>query len=104
MPPQNGPPPKLNKWAFRGALLLVDIVNNRYCNNIGREHKSNGVYYVINTATMTHQQRCHDPDCAGYRSPRMCLPDEVADELRVWISGNGTQTAAAGASVICPTS
>ena len=45
----------------------------RYCANIGRQHKSNGVYYVVDVAARQAYQKCHDPDCRGFAS----LPRDV---------------------------
>lgn len=34
------------EWPEAG-LLLLNIKDNRWCGNIGRAHKSNGIYYVV---------------------------------------------------------
>ncbi|KAJ3054490.1 hypothetical protein HK097_001671, partial [Rhizophlyctis rosea] len=49
---------------------------DRFCSNIGRQHKSNGVYYVVDLKTGVFNQRhvCYDPDCRHFRSPDICIP------------------------------
>ncbi|GAB5366340.1 hypothetical protein AAMO2058_001135600 [Amorphochlora amoebiformis] len=51
------------------TLLCYSIGGSRYCGNIGREHKSNGIYYVAVIPDGMIYQKCHDPDCNHYRSP-----------------------------------
>ena len=52
---------------------------NRWCGNVGRQHKSNGVMYVVNLATGIFYQKCHDHECraAHYRSDGRPLPDAI---------------------------
>ncbi len=46
----------------------------RYCANIGRHHKSNGVFFVVDLATRTMIQKCYDPDCKNFASIPISLP------------------------------
>lgn len=39
-------------WWPGSSLLLVNISGNRFCANIGRQHKSNGVYYIVDLQVM----------------------------------------------------
>jgi len=39
-------------WPEAG-LLLLNMRSNRWCGNIGRAHKSNGIFYVVDI------QVCH---------------------------------------------
>ena len=50
-------------------VVTYQISNNRWCENIGRAHKSNHIYIEIHVQRGQWRQRCHDPDCA--RSGRM---------------------------------
>jgi len=65
--------------------ICYDVLGYRYCSNIGREHKSNNVYFIVDVKTLTFYQACYDPDCKGFQSsPKalplsICLP--VQDEL-----------------------
>lgn len=43
-----------------------------------RSHRSNHVFFVLDFASGIYCQKCHDPECAGRRSPWVPLP------LPVW--------------------
>ena len=38
----------IRQWTYftHGELLLYEIAKNRWCENIGRQHKSNNIMYV----------------------------------------------------------
>ncbi len=57
--------------------MVYNIVGNRYCHNIQREHKSNAVYYVLSLKDGSFTQRCFDPDCSNFRSLPMHLPNDL---------------------------
>ncbi|PSN44332.1 hypothetical protein C0J52_11102 [Blattella germanica] len=57
--------------------LVYDIVGYRYCGNIGREHRSNNIKYIVNLENYTYYQKCHDPECLYYRSAMCPLPSEL---------------------------
>ena len=42
---------------------------NRFCEMVGRSHKSNNVFWTIDLNSWTCIQGCHDPDCFGRGSP-----------------------------------
>ncbi|XP_020261797.1 DNA-directed primase/polymerase protein isoform X2 [Asparagus officinalis] len=64
-------------WFSAYGLMIYSMSRNRYCERIGREHKSNHVIYVIDFQRAGYYQKCHDPDCKGYRSPLRPLPWDV---------------------------
>lgn len=55
-------------------IVVYDITGNRFCHNIGREHKSNNVMYVVNVETLSYYQKCYDPDCSNFKSETKRLP------------------------------
>jgi hypothetical protein len=57
--------------------IRYQILKNRYCENIGRSHKSNGVYYEINLMNHEFVQCCWDADCRGFKSSPVVLPESV---------------------------
>ncbi|XVF53526.1 hypothetical protein PTKIN_Ptkin05aG0106000 [Pterospermum kingtungense] len=80
-------------WFSEYGFVVYSMSRNRYCERIGREHKSNHVIYVVDMRMAAYYQKCHDPDCKGYRSPLRpvpmdCIPDssfffdsrQIADE------------------------
>jgi hypothetical protein len=69
----------VRSWAPLGAgALLLNLRGNRFCGNVGREHRSNGVFYVVDLQAGLWMQKCYDPECRGYRSPTTPLPPALA--------------------------
>ena len=64
-------------WALSGTTLVLALRGGRFCGAIGRPHKSNGVYYVVDLAAGAYHQRCHDPECVGWRGEWERLPGDV---------------------------
>ncbi|KAB5516862.1 hypothetical protein DKX38_027510 [Salix brachista] len=64
-------------WFSEYGLMVYSMSRNRYCERIGREHKSNHVMYVVDLRRADYYQKCHDPDCQGYRSPLRPIPWNV---------------------------
>ncbi|XP_012674306.2 DNA-directed primase/polymerase protein [Clupea harengus] len=60
-------------------LLVYDILNYRWCNNVGRFHKSNNIMILVDLREEVWYQKCHDPECRrqNYRSSNYPLPDEI---------------------------
>jgi P4 family phage/plasmid primase-like protien len=57
---------------------IVVALNDYYCYNIDREHKSNHQYIVIDT--YSSKQKCHDTDCRDFKQSEIkisCFPKEV---------------------------
>ncbi|CAG9461523.1 unnamed protein product [Pedinophyceae sp. YPF-701] len=71
---------EIRSWMFlpEAGLLVLQIRANRWCGNVGRAHRSNGVYYCCDLRAGIWYQRCHDPDCRAYRSPAAPLPAPLA--------------------------
>lgn len=71
---------KIQSWVLMedcGLMLYTMNTGNRWCGNVGRQHKSNRVFYVVDLLDGWWCQRCYDPDCRGYRSPLTALPLEL---------------------------
>ncbi|XP_044467882.1 DNA-directed primase/polymerase protein [Mangifera indica] len=69
-------------WFSEYGLIVYSMSRNRYCERIGRQHKSNHVMYVVDLRRAVYYQKCYDPDCKGYRSPLRpipmdCIPDSM---------------------------
>jgi len=52
----------------------VVATTSKYCENVKREHKSNHVWFLIDTKTNTISQRCHDEGCAQFQGRKYRLP------------------------------
>ncbi|KAM3301562.1 DNA-directed primase/polymerase protein isoform X1 [Capsicum chacoense] len=72
-------PGKIRSWYWFSeySLMVYNMSRNRFCERIGRQHKSNHVIYVVDLRRNVYYQKCHDPDCRGYRSPLRPVPDNV---------------------------
>jgi len=46
---QGGSQGSIRSWVWwqENSLLILNISGNRFCANIGRQHKSNGIYMVV---------------------------------------------------------
>ncbi|KAK9826250.1 hypothetical protein WJX74_002799 [Apatococcus lobatus] len=47
---------------------------SHWCENIGRCHQSNHIYFVVRFGEGVWAQKCHDPSCADFRSSWMPVP------------------------------
>ena len=54
---------------------------NRYCEKIGRAHKSNSIIWNVHLVDRVCWQSCHDPECRGFRGKLVPLPAEVHEEI-----------------------
>ncbi|XP_061767934.1 DNA-directed primase/polymerase protein isoform X2 [Nerophis ophidion] len=69
----------IRRWYYFAAeqLLVYDIAKYRWCDNVGRFHKSNNIMIVVDLKEEVWYQKCHDPDCRNYRSSSFPLPQEI---------------------------
>nr|XP_011470309.1 PREDICTED: DNA-directed primase/polymerase protein isoform X3 [Fragaria vesca subsp. vesca] len=68
-------------WFSEFGLMVYSMSRNRYCERIGRQHKSNHVIYIADLRRGVYYQKCHDPDCRGYRSPSRPIPWNIVRDL-----------------------
>ncbi|XP_011686015.1 PREDICTED: DNA-directed primase/polymerase protein-like [Wasmannia auropunctata] len=74
---------RIAKYSDKTKTLRYEVYGNRYCENIGRHHKSNNVYWIVDLNTKKIYQRCHDPDCWDFSSIPKSLPEEILFKLDV---------------------
>ncbi|XP_030644092.1 LOW QUALITY PROTEIN: DNA-directed primase/polymerase protein [Chanos chanos] len=71
----------IRRWSYfvSEQLLVYDILNYRWCLNIGRQHKSNNIMILVDLREEVWYQKCHDPECRrqNFRSSSYPLPEEV---------------------------
>eukprot|EP00477_Mikrocytos_mackini_P000976 GAHX01001047.1.p1 GENE.GAHX01001047.1~~GAHX01001047.1.p1 ORF type:complete len:401 (-),score=64.96 GAHX01001047.1:686-1888(-) len=66
---------KMRELQIKGITHIYYYPQNyRFCNRINREHKSNGIYYIVDSYTKTYWQQCFDVDCKGFKSCKIGLP------------------------------
>ena len=66
---------KLRK-ADKGCITF-DVNGSRWCENIIRHHKSNRIFFVAHLEHGIVYQRCYDPECKGFKSTNIALPENV---------------------------
>uniref|UniRef100_A0A8D2CLZ7 DNA-directed primase/polymerase protein n=1 Tax=Sciurus vulgaris TaxID=55149 RepID=A0A8D2CLZ7_SCIVU len=72
----------IRRWSyfFPEELLVYDISRYRWCENIGRAHKSNNIMILVDLKNEVWYQKCHDPVCKAenFKSDCFPLPAEVS--------------------------
>ncbi|KAM6149655.1 DNA-directed primase/polymerase protein isoform 2-T2 [Erethizon dorsatum] len=72
----------IRRWNyfFPEELLVYDICKYRWCQNIGRAHKSNNIMILVDLKNEVWYQKCHDPVCKAenFKSDCFPLPAEVS--------------------------
>ena len=76
---QGGVPGKIRAWSMLDSNMSYQMSENRFCENIGRAHKSNNIIWNIDMTCKTYWQSCHDPECraANFRGTARELPMDV---------------------------
>ncbi|XP_029773206.1 DNA-directed primase/polymerase protein [Suricata suricatta] len=78
---KNGIQGGIRRWSyfFPEQLLVYDICKYRWCENIGRAHKSNNIMILVDLKNEVWYQKCHDPVCKAenFKSDCFPLPAEV---------------------------
>ncbi|NWT97001.1 PRIPO protein, partial [Urocynchramus pylzowi] len=80
----------IRQWSYFSLkeLLIYDISGYRWCENIGRAHKSNNIMILVDLKNEVWYQKCHDPVCReqNFKSqsfplpPGICLPSLFREE------------------------
>ncbi|NWR16573.1 PRIPO protein, partial [Emberiza fucata] len=80
----------IRQWSYFSLkeLLIYDISGYRWCENIGRAHKSNNIMILVDLKNEVWYQKCHDPVCReqNFKSqsfplpPGICLPSLFKEE------------------------
>ncbi|KAL7547152.1 hypothetical protein ACHAWF_010474 [Thalassiosira exigua] len=73
-------------WSVGAQLPLprevsYNMKGNRWCENVGRAHKSNNIVWNVHLIDRICYQSCHDPECRGFRGETIDLPKEVYSEI-----------------------
>lgn len=61
--------------------VCFNMKDNRFCDNIGRAHKSNNIIWNVHLGDRVCWQGCHDPECKGFRGNSLELSEEVNIEI-----------------------
>lgn len=68
-------------------IIQFQMARNRYCERLGRAHRSNNVYWCIDLTPTERSafyavQACHDPECQGFRGRPVSIPTNVCEEIQ----------------------
>ncbi|NXY56709.1 PRIPO protein, partial [Callaeas wilsoni] len=71
----------IRQWSYFSLkeLLIYDISGYRWCENIGRAHKSNNIMILVDLKNEVWYQKCHDPVCReqNFKSQNFPLPSGI---------------------------
>jgi len=64
--------------------ITYQMLGNRWCECVGRAHKSNNIMWNVDLQECVCFQTCHDPDCRAlsFRGEVLELPVHVHDEIK----------------------
>ena len=66
-------------------FLTYQMCDNRWCERIGRQHRSNNIMWTVDLNHKMCWQSCHDLDCRGFRGVTVnlndVLPRDALDEI-----------------------
>ncbi|KAJ3037510.1 hypothetical protein HDV00_001623 [Rhizophlyctis rosea] len=75
-----------------GQAIVYNIVGDRYCFNVGRQHKSNGVYYVADLKNGVYNQRVDEAEGAVIIGGGVELTDaemwEIGEAVEMVLGGD----------------
>ncbi|KAL3775230.1 hypothetical protein ACHAW5_006099 [Stephanodiscus triporus] len=74
---------RIRAWSLENYQLSYQMSDNRWCENIGRAHKSNNVIWNVNLKCRTYWQTCYDTECraTNFRGTANPLPADVASDV-----------------------
>ncbi|XP_042556603.1 DNA-directed primase/polymerase protein isoform X2 [Dipodomys spectabilis] len=77
----------IRRWNyfFPEELLVYDICKYRWCENIGRAHRSNNIMILVDLKNEVWYQKCHDPVCKAVNFKSDCFPLPAEVSLRFFL-------------------
>ncbi|XP_064367102.1 DNA-directed primase/polymerase protein isoform X3 [Dromaius novaehollandiae] len=71
----------IRQWNYFSLeeIIVYDISGYRWCENIGRAHKSNNIMILVDLKKEVWYQKCHDPVCRekNFKSQSFPLPSRI---------------------------
>ncbi|GIL66172.1 hypothetical protein Vafri_19775, partial [Volvox africanus] len=66
-------------YCGEGASVTYGMIGpgSHFCDRIGRRHRSNHVFFLLDFLRGCYCQKCYDPECAGWRSEWNAMPPET---------------------------
>lgn len=78
-----GPSCNENRQSAVPVGLSFQMSRNRWCECVGRQHKSNNIMWNVDFRTKQCMQSCYDPECRAmnFRCTPVDLPFDIAEQL-----------------------
>jgi hypothetical protein len=73
---------EIRAWSWLQNWMVYQIDKNKWCDNVGRPHKSNGIMFNVDLVNGIAYQTCWDHDCKGYRSTGTALSSHVVSKSK----------------------
>lgn len=67
----------------RSIRITYQMSRNRWCECVGRAHKSNNIFWTVDLRAFECVQGCHDPECRAkqFRGTHVALPEPVREAV-----------------------
>ena len=77
----------INTWHLdmQEKVIQYCMKGDRFCENIGRQHKSNNIIWNCDLLSKMYWQSCFDPECKGFRGKCRHLPENIDSEIDAFI-------------------
>ena len=64
-------------------IITYQMSRNRWCECLGRPHRSNNIMWMVDLRTMQCTQLCHDPECRSlrFRGTLVDLPSDIKEMI-----------------------
>lgn len=64
-------------------FITYQMSRNRWCERLGRPHRSNNIMWTVDFQTMQCTQSCHDPECRSlrFRGTPVGLPTDIKEMI-----------------------
>jgi hypothetical protein len=72
---------RLKKMSKKGRFWKCEC-DSKFCENKGSQHKSNHVYFVIDSCKWTLHQECFDETCKGFKGKMYKLSQSIIDVFK----------------------
>ena len=66
------------------GIYCLYIMGNRFCQRIGRQHKSNNIYFICDTERRRFRQACFDSDCRSFSFPWIEMKNKKDGDDEDW--------------------
>jgi hypothetical protein len=91
---------RVNMDPVSDEILTYEIMGNRYCDYIKRQHRSNQVKIVLNLSKGMWFRQCMDPDCRTFLAPESRIVYQIPPGLNPLLSQHLPKANEAFASLI----